>query len=227
MSAPMDVVVVGAHGKIARALSELLIARGDRVRGVVRNPEHAEELEAAGVTAVVVDLEDEFAENDLTHTMRGADAVVFAAGAGAGSGPERKLTVDFGGAVHSAAAAARAEVLRFVVLSSMGTDDPPDGDDVFSVYLRAKARADHHIRSSGLDYTIVRPGALTDEPPTGRVRTGRTVDPASIPRADVAAVLLAVLDDPNLVGRTFEVTSGNTRITDAVAGLADNLSTLV
>ncbi|RYG71425.1 NAD-dependent epimerase/dehydratase family protein, partial [bacterium] len=130
----MDVVIVGAHGKIALALAALLTERGDAVRGVVRKEAYAAELEAAGISPVVVDLEDEYAENDLAHAFRGADAVVFAAGAGPGSTAERKMTVDYGGAVHSAAAAARAEVDRFVIISSIGTDDPPQDDDIFSVY---------------------------------------------------------------------------------------------
>lgn len=223
----MDVVVVGAHGQIARELGRLLSSRGENVRGVIRNPDHAADLEADGVQPVVIDLEDEFAENDLAHLMRGADAVVFAAGAGPGSAVERKESVDYAGVVHSAAAAARAEVRRFVLISSMGTDDPPEGDDVFSVYLRAKARAEQYLRGSGLDATIVRPGQLTDEPAEGRVRVGRNVERGSIPRDDVAAVIVAVLDDDNLIGRTFEVTTGQTLIADGVAGLADHNSTLV
>ncbi len=223
----MDVVVVGAHGQIAREFGRLLAARGDTVRGVIRNPAHAADLQADGVEPVVIDLEAEFAENDLAHTMRGADAVVFAAGAGPGSSAERKESVDYAGVLHSGAAAGRAEVRRFVLISSMGTDDPPDGDDVFSVYLRAKARAEHYLRGSGLDATIVRPGLLTSNEPTGRVRVGRNVERGEIPRDDVAAVLVAVLDDENLIGRTFEVTSGQTLISDGVAGLADHNSTLV
>lgn len=223
----MDVVIVGAHGKIALALTRLLTQRGDGVRGIIRNPDHAPELEEAGAVAVIVDLEDEFAENELAQAFRGADAVVFAAGSGPGSGADRKVSVDLDGAAHSAAAAGRAEVSRFVIISSMGVDDPPQDDDVFSVYLRAKADADHRVRSSGLDYTIVRPGALTDDAPTGRVRAARHVDRGSIPRADVAAVLLAVLDDDRSIGRTFEVVSGEARVVNAVAALADQGATLV
>ncbi len=223
----MDVVVVGAHGQIARELGRQLAARGDTVRGIIRSEAQVADLVVDGVEPLVVDLEAEFAENDLAHHMRGADAVVFAAGAGPGSGAERKETVDYAGAVHSAAAAARAEVQRFVLISAMGTDEPPEGDDVFSVYLRAKARAEHDIRGSGLDVTIVRPGRLTDEEPTGRVRVGRNVERGDIPRGDVAAVIVAVLDDDALIGRTFEVTSGPTLIRDGVAGLADHNSTLV
>lgn len=223
----MDVVVVGAHGQIARQLGRLLVARGDAVRGIIRNEAHAADLRADGVEPVLVDLEAEFAENELAHQMRGADAVVFAAGAGPGSGAARKETVDYAGARHSAAGAARAEVRRFVLISAMGTDDPPEDDDVFSVYLRAKARAENYVRATELESTVVRPGLLTDDEPTGRVHVGRTVERGAIPRADVAAVVVAVLDDPNLIGRTFEVTSGQTLIEHAVAGLADHNSTLV
>lgn len=221
----MDVVIVGAHGKIARALADLLIARGDHVRGVIRNPEHAQDLEAAGITPVIADLEADSAEDDLARCFHGADAVVFAAGAGPNSGAERKWTVDYGGAVHTASAAARVEVQRVVIVSAMGTDEPPEDDSVMSVYLRAKARADDHVRASGLDHTIVRPGRLTDGEPTGEVRAARHLEPGEIPRADVAAVLLAVLDDETSIGRTFEVTSGHSKPKYAIAGLADQLDT--
>ncbi|MDQ8042969.1 MAG: SDR family oxidoreductase [Solirubrobacteraceae bacterium] len=223
----MDVVIVGAHGKIALELSRLLSARGDTIRGIIRNPDHAPEIEAAGAEPVVIDLEAEYAENELAQAFRGTDAVVFAAGAGPGSSAERKLTVDLGGAVHSAAAASRAEVRRFVIVSAMGVDEPPTDDDIFSIYLRAKADADHLVRSSGLDYTIVRPGRLTDDEPTGRVRAARHVDRGDIARADVAAVLVAVLDDDRSIGRTFEVVAGEAQVVNAVAALSDQGATLV
>lgn len=222
----MDVLIVGAHGKIGRLLADRLVARGDTVRGVVRKPEYAEELQEAGIQPVLVDLEADSAENDLTHAAHGVDAIVFAAGAGPGSDAARKWTVDHGGAVHSAVAAARAEVHRIVILSSMGTDDPPQDDEIFSIYLRAKAQADAHVRGSGLQHTIVRPGALTDDPPSGRVTASRHVERGEISRADVADVLVAVLDDPATAGRTFEVVGGGQRIAAAIPALADQHDTL-
>lgn len=217
----MDIVIVGAHGQIARNLAARLVERGDVVRGVVRNPDHAAELEAAGIQPVLVDLESPAAEDELTEATRGADAIVFAAGAGPGSGTERKWTVDYRGAVHAANAATRAGVGRIVVISAMGTDHPPKGESVFSVYLRAKSAADEHVRSSGLAATIVRPGRLTDDAPTGLVTAARHVRGGEIPRADVAAVVLAVLDDDSSISRTFEVVSGSQPIDEAIAGLTD------
>jgi uncharacterized protein YbjT (DUF2867 family) len=222
----MDVVIVGVNGQIGRLLAGRLVARGDVVRGVLRNPAQAEALQEAGIQPVLVDLEAPGAEDDLTQASHGADAIVFAAGAGAGSSAERKWTVDHDGALHAAGAAGRAEVGRLVVVSSMGTDDPPSGDDVFSIYLQAKAQADVQIRGSGLAHTIVRPGRLTDEPPTGRVKAARHVPRGDISRADVADVLVAVLDDEATAGRTFEVVGGAERIAYAIPALVDQHDTL-
>lgn len=222
----MEVVIVGANGQIARKLAKRLVARGDGVRGVIRSPEQAAELQELGVQPVLIDLEAESAEDDLAHAVRGADAAVFAAGAGPGSTAERKWSVDYQGAVHTAAAASRADVDRVVVVSAMGTDDPPQDDAIFSIYLRAKAKADQHVRGSGLRHTIVRPGQLTDDPPSGQVRVGRHVPRGAISRADVAAVLLAVLDDDSTAGRTFEVVGGGEGIAAAIPALADQHDTI-
>lgn len=222
----MDVLVVGAHGQIGQMLSEQLVDRGDEVRGVIRTTAQEDALKAVGVRPVVVDLEARNAELLLTRAAKKVDAIVFAAGAGPGSGSKRKWTVDHLGCVHTAAAAARAEVHRFVVVSAMGTDAPPEDDDIFSVYLRAKAHADSHVRFSELEHTIVRPGRLTDGPPTGHVKVGRHVGPGEISRADVASVLLTVLDDPTTTGRTFEVVGGEESIAAAIPSLADQRDTL-
>jgi uncharacterized protein YbjT (DUF2867 family) len=213
----MDVVVAGGHGKIALRLERLLPARGDRVRGLVRKREQFEDVSAAGAEPVLADLEDDI---DLGPAVQGADAVVFAAGAGPGSGPERKRTMDYGGAVKLIEAAKAAGIDRYVIVSSMGTDDPEAASGTFHAYLEAKAAADQALRDSGLDYTIVRPGGLTDDPGTGLVdvaeKLGRR---GSIPRDDVAAVLVAVLDTPSTIGTTFEVLSGSTPIEDAIRAL--------
>lgn len=222
----MDVVIVGAHGQIARQLTRLLARRGDVVRGVIRRPEHAEDVQDDGGQPVLIDLEAPGAESDLVRAAEGADALIFAAGAGPGSSAERKWTVDHRGAVIAVAAAERAECGRFVLLSSMGTDDPPAGDEIFSVYLQAKSAAERDVRAADVASTIVRPGKLTDEPPTGEVRAARSVERGEISRADVAAVLRAVLDDPSSAGRTFEVVAGGAAISAAVAALADQPSTL-
>jgi uncharacterized protein YbjT (DUF2867 family) len=215
----MRVVIAGGHGKIALILERLLTQRGDSVAALIRNPDHAADVQAAGAEPVVLDLENASVDQLAPH-LDGADAVVFAAGAGPGSGAARKESVDRAAAVLLADAAEAAKVRRYVMISSMGADaEAPDdvGDPVFVAYLRAKGAADDDIRArSTLDSTIVRPGMLTDEPGTGRVQIAAHTGRGSIPRADVAAVLLAVLDTPGTAGQTFEVISGDTPIADAV-----------
>jgi uncharacterized protein YbjT (DUF2867 family) len=204
---PMRVVIAGGHGQIALQLVRLLAQRGDEAVGLIRNPDHADDIRDAGGEPLVCDLE---AADEITLD---ADAVVFAAGAGSGSGAERKWTMDYGGA----AKLMRAGVRRYVIVSAMGAADPPaEGGDVFGEYLRAKAKADQELAASGLDYTIVRPGRLTDDPPTGRVRAAERLERGEIPRADVAATLAALLDEPATIGRAFDLVSGDTPIGEAV-----------
>ena len=220
----MRVVIAGGHGKIAVLTERLLADRGDSVAGFIRNPDHAADLEAAGAEPIVVDLESSSADEVAGH-LTGADAVIFAAGAGPGSGAARKQTVDHDAAVLLADAAEAAGVRRYVMVSAMAADSaaPDDaGDEVFVTYLRAKGAADDNIRArDGLQSTIVRPGRLTDDPAAGKVAAGTGTGYGSIPRADVAAVLVAVLDAPQTAGLTFDVISGDTDITDAVAGLGN------
>jgi uncharacterized protein YbjT (DUF2867 family) len=218
----MRIVIAGGHGKIALILERLLSQRGDSVAGFIRNPVHAADLEAAGAEPVVADLENASVDELAAH-LHGADAVVFAAGAGPGSGAARKETVDRDAAVLLADAAETAKVNRYVMISSMGADaEAPDdaGDPVFVAYLRAKGAADDNVLvRNALTSTIVRPGHLTNDPGTGRVTIADDTGHGSIPREDVAAVLLQVLDTPGTGGQTFEVISGDTPIADAVAAL--------
>jgi uncharacterized protein YbjT (DUF2867 family) len=213
----MDVLVAGGHGKIALHLLRLLAADGHRARGLIRKPEQAADLEAAGAVAVLGDLE---ADASLAGYVQGADVVVFAAGAGPGSGPERKRTVDLGGAVKLADAALAVGVARYVMVSSIGADRPQLASGGMRPYLDAKAEADQYVMASGLDYTIVRPGSLTDDPGTGRVRVATELGGrGGIPREDVAAVIAAVLDAPNTIGVTFELFSGDRLVAEAVQSL--------
>jgi nucleoside-diphosphate-sugar epimerase len=218
------VAIAGGHGKIALLLGEMLVARGDTVRGLIRNPDQEDDLRAVGIEPVLCDLEG---DGEVAAAVRGADAVVFAAGAGPGSGAERKKTMDLDGAVKLIEAAKSEGVSRYLVVSAMGAADPPpedadDGvDDVFAVYLRAKAGADEALRVSGLDYTIVRPGGLTDDPGTGLVTIAERLDRGQVPRADVAAVFVACLDEPATIGKSFDLIAGDTPIADALAALAD------
>jgi uncharacterized protein YbjT (DUF2867 family) len=212
------IVIAGGHGQIALRLERLLAARGDAPVGLIRNPEHAADLTAAGAEPVVTDLE-QVSVAALADHLAGADAVVFAAGAGPGSGDARKDTVDRGASALLADAAQAAGVRRFVQVSSMGADRAELGSDSFSVYLRAKAAAEADLRTRDLDWTILRPGGLTNDPGTGRVRLAPSTGRGSVPRDDVAAVLLALLDAPTTVGMTIELISGDSSVGDAVAGL--------
>lgn len=215
----MRVVIAGGHGKIALILEKLLSERGDSVAGLIRNPAQAADLEAVGSEPLIVDLEEASVEQVAAH-LAGADAVVFAAGAGPGSGAARKLTVDRDAAILLANAAETAGVGRYVMVSAIAADTQAqdDGTDpVFAAYLRAKGEADEVVAGrSALNPTIVRPGSLTNDPGTGNVTIADSTGHGSIPRADVAAVLVAVLDTPATAGQTFELISGTTPIADAV-----------
>lgn len=209
--------IVGGHGQIALQLGQMLAAGEHTVLGVIRDPAQADDLHAVGVEPVVCDIE---AEDDLGVAVRGVDAVVFAAGAGPGSGVERKRTVDLEGALKLIEAARAEGIRRYLMISAMGAADPPaEGGDVFGAYLRAKAEADRALAASGLDFTIVRPGRLTDEPPTGLVEIAARLPRGEIPRTDVAAVLAAVLVADNAIGKTFDLLGGAMPIDQAVAGL--------
>jgi uncharacterized protein YbjT (DUF2867 family) len=214
----MRVVIAGGHGQIALLLERLLAARGDDPVGIVRNPDHVSDVEETGAQAVVLDLEKADV-GSVAEVVRGAEAVVFAAGGGPNSGAARKETVDRGAAVLLADAAEQAGVRRYVMVSAMGTEKAdPDSDDVFQVYLRAKKAADDDLRSRDLDWTIVRPGRLTNEPGTERVQVG-TLGRGDVPRADVAAVLAAVLTTDSTVRTTFDLLAGHQTIDAALTGL--------
>ncbi|MCV2490509.1 SDR family oxidoreductase [Geodermatophilus sp. YIM 151500] len=220
----MRIVIAGAHGKVARRLGRLLSARGDTVVGIVRSPDHATDLSADGVEPAVLDLE-RASVDDVAGVVAGADAVVFAAGAGPGSGAARKDTVDRGAAVLLADAAERAGVRRYLLVSSMGVEGvaggrtPQGADPVFVAYLRAKLAAEQDLLARrGVAATVVRPGGLTDDPGTGRVTLARSVARGQVPRDDVAAVLLALLDDPR-DGAVVELVAGDTPVAEAVASL--------
>lgn len=213
------VVIAGGHGQIALRLARLL--SGQIAVGLIRNPEHAHDLSAAGATPVVCDLE-RASVDEVAEQLRGADAVVFAAGAGPGSGIPRKDTVDRAAAMLCAQAAQRAGVRRFLQVSSMGVDTAgmPGPGDVFGAYLMAKKAAEEDLRARDLDWTIVRPGGLTDDPGTGRVRLAPPpIDRGRVSRDDVAAVLLGLLDAPHTAGMTLELIAGETPIPQAIAEL--------
>ena len=214
----MRVVIAGGHGKIALLLERLLAERGDRAVGLIRNPAHAAEVRQAGAEAVVCDLEAATA-GEATGLVAGADAVVFAAGAGPGSGAARKVTMDRDGAIKLLDATTAAGIRRYAIISSIGAESPPAGDDVFSVYLRAKAQADEAVRNSDRDWTILRPGGLTDDPGTGHVRLATAPFRGRIPRDDVASVLARLLPDRRANGRILYLNGGDEPFEKALDGV--------
>lgn len=214
----MKITIVGGHGSIAMLLHPMLTEKGHSVRGIIRKEEQADDLREAGAEPVICDIEK---NDDISEAVGNVDAVVFAAGAGPGSGIERKWTVDRDGAIKLIEAAKKNNISRYVMISAMGLKNPR-GNEVFRAYLKAKAEADEALRNSGLDYTIVKPGRLTDETGTGKITIGYDIPKKEIPREDVAAVLAEVLEIPNLVGEELELTSGHTPIAEAMRKLIES-----
>ncbi len=213
----VNVVIVGGHGRIALRLEKILAERGDSPRGIIRQTEQADELEAIGAEPIVLDIEN---IDDIDDAFAGAEAVVFAAGAGPGSGPARKLTVDYGGAVKSVDAAIAKEIRRFVIVSAIGVNHPERWSDEMKPYYEAKADADKFVAECGLDHTIVRPGSLTDDPGTGKVDLGDGPGgTGSVTRDDVALVLAEVLRADNTIGKSFDLLNGETPVAEAIAAL--------
>lgn len=210
------IAIVGGHGKIARLLIPLLVDAGHQPVALVRNPDYSAELEALGAEVGILDIEQDGALA-FAEAFTGAGAVVFAAGGGPDGNIERKRTVDLGGSLKSIEGARAAGVARFVQISAIAVDQPLDADagGVWAAYVMAKRDADIALRNSDLDWTIIRPGGLTDEEPTGLVELAETVERSQVPRADVAAVIVAVLGEPATIGRQWELVSGDTPIVDA------------
>jgi uncharacterized protein YbjT (DUF2867 family) len=212
----MNVAVIGAHGSIARTLTPLLTQNGHSVRGLVRKESQFDDLRSDGAAPVLCDIETVGAD-ELDRAIGDSDVVLFAAGAGPGSGPERKLSVDRDGAIKAVESAVRTGAKHFIIVSSMGADDPPADDDDFSVYLQAKAAADEAVRGADISATILRPGRLTDDAPKGHVTAAQSVERGEIPRADVAAVLAQIIEQRSPLDKTLELVSGDTPIQAALA----------
>lgn len=211
----MQVLVAGANGKVARRLLPLLAERGHDVRALIRDPGQGAAMHAAGAEPVVGDL-----EADCRDAVSGADAVYFCAGSGPHTGPDKTLDVDRDGAIRLVDAAVALGVPRFVMLSAMRTEAIDTAPEKLQHYLRAKKAADDHLKATALDWTIVKPGRLTEEPARGAIRAAEHLDDyGEIPRADVAAVLAEVLGAGNLARRQIECIGGETPIAEAVAAL--------
>ncbi|KQY34843.1 MULTISPECIES: NAD(P)H-binding protein [Nocardia] len=217
----MRIVIAGGHGKIALLLAQSLTRRGDHVHALIRDPDQAADIAATGGVPVIYDMERD-TPADLAAAVAGADAVVFAAGAGAGSGAARKYTVDLNGSVQLADAAEQTGVARFVQISTMGAGSPPAAgtDEVWAAYIDAKTRAEEDLRTRDLDWTILRPGRLTDTEGNGLITLGPPPIPRdSVPRADVAATLASILVADNTFRHTLELVSGSQPIDSAVAAI--------
>jgi uncharacterized protein YbjT (DUF2867 family) len=213
-----QIAIVGGHGQVARHLISQLVADGHQPIALVRNPAYRHDLEQRGAHVRMLDIE----QDDVDHfaaTFGDCDAVVFAAGGGPDGNIERKRTVDLGGSLMSIEAAKQAGIDRFVQISAIGVDRPARGDrgDVWTAYVEAKRDADAALRESGLDWTILRPGRLTDAEGTGLITLGDSVERGEIPRADVAATIVASLDDAHSIGRQWDVVGGQTPVEEAVA----------
>jgi uncharacterized protein YbjT (DUF2867 family) len=209
----MTILVIGANGKIGRRTVPRLVEAGHRVRAMIRDAGQAATFEELGAEPVVADLESDFA-----HALDGCDAVVFTAGSGGHTGADKTASIDGLGAILAINAARERGVSRFIMVSSRGADNPERSRPI-KHYLVAKSIADGYLQRSGLDYTILRPGALTDEPPTGRIRTGAELGQGQITRADVAATIVACFELSTTVGKTFEMLNDGEPIRDALDAL--------
>jgi uncharacterized protein YbjT (DUF2867 family) len=211
----VKVLVAGANGQVGQHIVRMLAERGHEARAMIRDEDQAPRLRELGGEPIVADLEGEVA-----HAVEGCDAVIFSAGGGPGSGAEKKETVDRGGAVKLMKAAREHGAIRYVMVSAMGAADPEAGSEAMQPYLFAKAHADEALQESGLDYTIVRPGSLTDEAGTGAVEAALSLGRrGEIPREDVAHTIVATLEKENTFGKTFEVLSGDVPIEEALSRL--------
>ncbi|PHQ27110.1 NAD-dependent dehydratase [Marinobacter guineae] len=212
----MHVFIAGANGQIGQHLLREMADSNHEARALIRHPDQGPELQQLGATETVLgDL-----EQDCSEALRGCDAVIFTAGSGPHTGPDKTIDVDQDGAIRLVDTARAMGIKRFIMVSSMGAGEPEKGPEKLRHYLQAKHNADEHLKNSGLNYTIVRPGQLTDDDGTGKVAVrARLEDFGKIPRQDVARVLLAVLNSDNTDNRVFEVVSGDTPVSEALAKL--------
>jgi len=211
------ILIIGGHGKVALKLAPLLVNRGDSVTSLIRNPDHAEDVAATGAAPVVADVEHLSAE-ELATLFAEHHAVVWSAGAGGGS-PARTYAVDRDAAIRAIDAAGAAGIPRFVMVSYLGAgiDHGVPEDNSFFAYAEAKAAADEHLKRSTLEWTILAPSTLTDDPGTGLIEVGDDLENGSVSRDDVARVAAEVLADDGTAHRTISFNSGSTPIAEAIA----------
>lgn len=210
----MEVLVAGANGTTGRLLIQYLNEDGHQAYGMVRKEEQKEKIEELGGTPVLADL-----TKDVGHTVHGVDAVIFAAGSGSSTGPDQTTKVDRDGAINLIKATENFGAKKFVMLSAISADDPGQASGQMEHYLQMKLEADEYLQGTELNYTIVRPGYLTNEEGTSKIKVGKKVSRDEIPRADVAKTMIATLEEANTFHKTFELISGNTQIEDALKNL--------
>ncbi len=210
----MKVLVAGANGTTGRLLIQYLKEDGHEPYGMVRKEEQKATIEELGGTPVLADL-----TKDVGHAVKGMDAVMFAAGSGSSTGSEQTTAVDRDGAINLIKATENLGIKKFVMLSAISADDPSQGSGPMEHYLRMKLEADEYLEGTELDYTIVRPGGLTNEDSTSKIKVGKKVERDSITRADVAKTMIAALEEANAYHKTFEMVQGETQIEDALKNL--------
>ncbi|MFG6147155.1 SDR family oxidoreductase [Halobacillus sp. B23F22_1] len=210
----MKVLVAGANGNTGRLLIQNLKEDGHEPYGMVRKEEQKSTIENLGGTPVLADL-----TKDVGHAIKGMDAVIFAAGSGSSTGPEQTKAVDRDGAINLIKHTENLGIKKFVMLSAMNADDSSEASGNFKVYLDMKREADEYLRGTELDYTIVRPGALTDDEGTTKIKVGEKVERGEVPRADVAKTMITCMQYQNAYHKTFEMISGDTQIEEALKTL--------
>lgn len=214
----MNVLVIGANGQIGKFVVEQLIQEGKhKVTAMIRKPEQADALKELGADVVIGDLEGSV--EDLAEAMKDHNAIVFTAGSGGSTGQDKTLLIDLDGAVKTMEAAEQQGISRYILVSAYGADQREKWSESIKPYYVAKHYADRALFASDLNYTIIRPGGLENEPGTGKIAVGTDLEPGSIPRADVARVIVAALQEEKTYRMAFDLIAGDHPIEDALGKL--------
>lgn len=206
-------LIIGASGQIAKMTTKQLLADGKAVIALVRDKAKLADIHSDKLRIVEGDL-----ENDFSHAFAGCDQVIFSAGSGGKTGADKTMLIDLWAACKAVDYAKTANVSHFVMVSSIGADDPSQGSDEMRPYMVAKHMADEHLMHSGLNYTILRPGSLTDNNATGKIQTLRpgSRQEMTINREDVARALTYAIGKPELGGKVFELFNGDKTLADVL-----------
>ncbi|MGN7311948.1 SDR family oxidoreductase [Alkalicoccobacillus gibsonii] len=211
----MKVLVVGANGQIGKQVVEKIQKEGKHTaKAVVRKEEQLSQFQDLGAETALVDLEGSI--DDIAEAAKGTDAVIFAAGSGGHTGADKTILIDLDGAIKTVEAAKQAGVKRFLMVSAIGVHRRENWSSEIQHYSAAKHYADIWLENSGLDYTIVRPGGLTNDEGTGKVVAGKDLDRGYIPREDVANTLVAALDEESVINKGFDLVSGDRSVEEAL-----------